>query len=82
MSVISIPIPENVGLPVSEQPVEIPATEKSAGELSGYGKSTPTSDEVEKCVDPISENVWTQIWMCPSLSIYSNSEYVYAIYPI
>ena len=48
MSIVSIPLPENVGLYVSEQPVESPAPEQSAGELSGYGKSMSKSDAVEK----------------------------------
>ena len=82
MSVISIPIPENVGQSVSEQPVEIPAPEKYAGELTGYRKSMPKSDDVEKRLDRISEYVGDQIWMCPELSIYSNSAYVYAIFSI
>ena len=82
MSIISTPIPENVGFSVSEQPVQVPVPELSAGELSRYGKSMPKSDAVEKCLDAISENVRNQIWLCPSLSIYSNSAYVYAIFPI
>ena len=82
MSIISIQLPENVGLSVSEQPVGIPALEQSAGELSGYRKSMPKSDDVEKCLAPISENVRNQIWLCSSLSIYSNSEYFYATFPI
>ena len=41
----------------------------------------PKSDAVEKRIGPISGNTRNQIWMCPSLSIYSNSEYVYAIPP-
>ena len=36
----------------------------------------------EKCLGPISENVRNQVWMCPELSVYSNSEYVCAIFPI
>ena len=82
MSIIGIPLPENVGLSVSEQSVEVPAPELSAGELSGYRRSMPKSDAVAKCLDPISENVRNQIWISPSISIYSDSEYFYAIVSI
>ena len=82
MSIIGIPLPGNVGVSLSEQPVEVPAPELSAGELSGYRKSMPKSDAVEKWRDPISENARDQMWMFPSLSIFSDSEYVYAISPI
>ena len=82
MSIIGIPLPENVGLSVSEQSVEVPAPELSAAELSGYRKSMPKSDAVKKFLGPISENVRNQIWLCPNLSIYSNSEFAYAIFLI
>ena len=83
MSVISIPIPENVGLPSSEQPVGIPpAPESIRANCLDTENLCQKSDDVEKCLGPISENARNQIWMCPDLSIYSNSEYVYAIFPL
>ena len=82
MSIISIPLPENVGLSLSGQPVEVPVPEQSSGGLPGYRKSMSKPDAVVKCLDPIPGNIRNRIWMCPSLSIYSNYEYVYAIFPI
>ena len=82
MSAASVNIPGNVGISVSESQVEIPAPEKSSNELDGYKVSMPKSDAVEKCIGPISENARNQIWMCPELSVFSNSEYAYAIFPI
>ena len=64
----------------SGNPVEIPTPEKSAGERDGCRKSTNKEDAVKKRPDRISENVRNQIWMCPGLSTFPNSEYVYAIF--
>ena len=82
MSIISIPLPERVGLSVSGNPIGIPTPEKSPGELDGYKVSMNKAGAAEKCREPISENVRNQVWMCPELSVFSNSGYVYAIYPI
>ena len=82
MSVLSVNIPGNLGISVSESPAGIPAPGKPPNESDGYKVSMPSSDTVWKCLDPISENARNKIWMCPELSIFSNSEYVCAIFPI
>ena len=50
--------------------------------MSGYMSSMSEEDAVRKCLLPISDNVTSRDWMSRDLSVYSNSEYVYAIYPI
>ena len=82
MSVVSVNIPEHVGISVSPSPVGIPVPGKSPNEWADYKVSTPKDDAVGKCLDPISENVRNKIRMCPESSVFSNSEYVYAIFPI
>ena len=52
MSVVSVNIPERVGISVSESPVGIPAPEKSPDELAGYRVSMPNSDAAEKMHRP------------------------------
>ena len=39
-------------------------------------------DEIRKCIAPISENARTRIWMSRGLSVYYNSEFACAIFPI
>ena len=48
MEIVSLHMPENVGLSVSEQPTEIPTPEKSPVEADGYRKTRPKADAVEK----------------------------------
>ena len=54
----------------------------TAYEMSGYRPSMTKDDALRKCLLPISDNVESRVWMSQDLSIYSNSEYVYAIFPI
>ena len=82
MSVVSVQVPENIGVSVSENAIGIPAPERSPNELDGYKVSMWKADAVGKCLGQISENARNQVWMCPELSVFSNSEYVYAIFPI
>ena len=82
MSAVSVNIPELAGISASESPAAIPAPEKAPNELNGYKESMSKHEAVEKCLDPISDNVRNQVWMRPELSAFSNFEYVYAIYPI
>ena len=81
MASISAPIPQVEG-PASEQASPTaPGKIQTANELSGYRASTTKENDVQKCHSPISDNVRKRIRMSQDLSIYSNSEYVYAIFP-
>ena len=44
MSIVSLHMPGDVGLSMSEQPNEIPTPDKSPGELDGCRKSMPKED--------------------------------------
>ena len=68
---------------VSETPeVERPAARKPPKEIYGY-KSALTKDEaIKKCLGTMSDQARDQVWMSPDLLIYSNSEYVFATFPI
>ena len=84
MSVLSIPIPHGGGT-VSEQPSPMALkAEKvlSSNEVSGYRQSMSPVGAIRKCLARISENVRNRIRMSQELSVYSNLELVYAIYPI
>ena len=82
MSVLSNPIPHVEG-PVSEQPSPMVSEKaQSANDVSGYRTSMAIEDAIQKCLAPISENARTRIWMSQELSVYSNSEFAYAIFPI
>ena len=50
--------------------------------MANYKLLTPKLGAARKCLDPISDNVRNQVWMCPELHLYSNYEYFDAIYPI
>ena len=82
MSVVSVQIPENIGVSASGNPIEIPTPERSPNEFDWCKVSTNKADAVEKCLGPIAENARNQGCMCPELSVFSNSGYIYAIYPI
>ena len=82
MSVLSVPIPRVEGS-VSERASPIgQEKEKSANEMSGYRERMSIKDVVRKCLPPISENIRNRIWIPRELSVYSNSEFVCAIFPI
>ena len=72
----------NVAVSASGRPMGTTPAEKPGGEISGYIEVLKQHEEVEKCIDPISENVRNKVSMSPDLQIYSNSEYVYATFPI
>ena len=82
MSALSIHIPHAEG-PSSEQAAP-PAPENvlTANELSGYRVSMALECAIGKWPAPISENTRTRISMSQDLSLYSNSDYFYAISPI
>ena len=82
MSVVSVNPPWSVGVSASESPIEVPAPGRSPNELDGYKESMGEAGAVGKRRDPISGNARRKIWMRPELSVFSNSEYAYAIYPI
>ena len=69
---------------VSEQAAPIAQEEKvlTANELFGYKSDISKEDAIRKRPVPIYENVRNRTWMSQELSIYSNSEYAYAIFPI
>ena len=70
---------------MSEQPSPMVLKEEktlSANEVSGYMQSMFPEDAIRKCLSPISENARSRILMSQELSVYSNSEFVYAIFPI
>ena len=70
---------------VSEQPSPMVLKEEktlSANEVSGYMQSMFPEDAIRKCLSPISENARSRILMSQELSVYSNSEFAYAIFPI
>ena len=46
MYVVSVNLPERVGISVSEGPVGIPAPEKSPNQLAGYSEFMPKSGAV------------------------------------
>ena len=72
----------NVVVSVSELPVVTTPAERSVGEVSGRKEVLKHHEAVMKCLGPISENVRNKARMSPHLQIYSNSEYVYATFPI
>ena len=53
----------------------------TANELSGYRPSTNKEDAVQKFIILISDNAQSRVWMSQDLSVYSNFQYVYAIFP-
>ena len=55
---------------------------KSGCEISGYEEVLKQHESIKKCIDPISENVQNKVWMSPDFLTCSNSEYVYAAFPI
>ena len=57
-------------------------TEKSANEMYGYRTCMSIEGAIRKCLSPISENARNRSWMAQDLSVYSNTELVYAILPI
>ena len=84
MPVLSIPIPHGEGS-VSEQPAPMVVKEEkilSANEVSGYRHPMSPEDAIRKCLAPISENARNRIRAFQELSVYSNSEFAYAIFPI
>ena len=82
MYVLSTPIPRRKGS-VSEQASPMaPENAQSANDLPGCKKSTALEDSIREFLAPIPDNARARIWMSLDLSLYSNSEYVYAIFPI
>ena len=82
MPALSIPIPQGA-VSVSEQASPMaPGKVQTANGLSGYKNSTALEDSIQKFLAPISVNARTRIWTAQDLSLYSNSEYLYAIFPI
>ena len=82
MSLLSAPIPQmEESAPAHVSPT-LPVRAHSSNEVSGYRSSTTAGDAVPKCMLPISDNASSRVWMSQDPSIYSNSEYVCAIFPI
>ena len=82
MSVISARIPD-MEVSMSEQSATIaPVPGLTPNEVSRWRTCMSKEDAIQKRLAPISENVRNRILMSQELSIYSNSDYVYAIFPI
>ena len=81
MSVLSVQIPD-MEVSVSEQAAPIIPAENSANEMYGYRTRMPQVGAIQKRLVQISGNVRNRNRTSQGLSIYSNSEYVYAISPI
>ena len=83
MSCVSEAQKGNISISASESPaVEIQNPEKPPSEISGYKPVLKKHEALKKCLDPISGNFQSQVWMSPELLVYSNSEYVYSTFTI
>ena len=67
---------------MSEQPSPLaPEIVLTANEVSGYRTCMSKEDSIQKGLAPISENVRNRIRAPEELSVFSNSEFAYAIAP-
>ena len=82
MSVLSVHIPHVEGSASEQSPPEVPDRAQSANELPGRRSSMIREDAVRTWTLPISDNFTSRVWVSQDLSVYYNSEYVYAISPI
>ena len=82
MSSISAPMPQFEVSPAAKASPPVPEKVQTAHELSGYRPSMRKEEDAHQYPSPISDNFRTRIWTSQDLSLYSNSEYVYAIFPI
>ena len=81
MSLLSAPIIQNGGHAPEPSPGN-PGRVVSANDLSSYMPSMAREGSARKTLFPIIDNARTSVWMSHDLIVYSNSEYVYAIFPI
>ena len=82
MSSLRAHIPHVEGHASEHVSPEIQERPKTANGISGYRTSMAKEDALRKCLLPVSDNVTSRVWMSRDLSVYSNSEYFYAIFPI
>ena len=82
MALLSVPILHVEGTASKQLSLANSVNVLTANEMSGYRTATIKEDALQKCRLPISDNVQSRVWMSHDLSVYSNSEYVYAIFPI
>ena len=82
MSDVSVNLPERVWISVSESLVGIPAPRKVSKSIGWVQRVYAKVWRRGESLGPISENARRKIWMCPELNVFSNYEYVYAIFPI
>ena len=82
MSIISIPIPDMEASVFEQAAPIVTVPVLTANEVSGYRTCTSKEDAIRKRIAAISENAQNRILMSQELSIYANSEYVYAIFSI